>query len=102
MYFDAIVVLFLLVIVIFVFRKLSSFVYAMAIIDIFLRILTFIKYNSVPELKSLIGKYFPESIPSIIARYSDGIFYNILMWAYVIVFIIFLGYIIKYFIKKRK
>lgn len=102
MYVDVIMVLILLAVVIFLFRKFSSFVYAVAIIDIFLRILTFIRDNSVPELKSLIGKYFPESIAAIIAHYSDGIFYTILMWAYVIIFAIFLGYITKYFIKKRK
>lgn len=102
MYVDVIIVLILLGIVIFLFRKFSSFVYAVAIIDIFLRILTFVRDNSVPELKTLIGKYFPESIPAIIARYSDGIFYTIIMWAYVIIFAIFLGYITKYFIKKRK
>lgn len=102
MYVDVIVVLILLGIVIFWFRRFSSFVYSVAIIDIFLRILTFIRDNSVPELKSLIGKYFPESIPSIIARYSDGIFYTILMWIYVAIFTVFLVYITKYFIKKRK
>ena len=102
MYVDVIIVLILLGVVIFLFRKFSSFVYAVAIIDIFLRILTFIRDNSLPELKSLIGKYFPESIPVIIANYSDGIFYTILMWTYVIIFAIFLGYITKHFIKKRK
>ncbi len=102
MYIDVIVLLILLGIVIFLFRKFSSFVYAFAIIDIFLRILTFIRDNSVPELKSLIGKYFPESIASIIGHYSSGVFYTILMWIYVIIFAIFLGYVTKYFIKKRK
>ena len=102
MYIDVIVLLVLLGVVIFLFRKFSSFVYAVAIIDIFLRILTFIRDNSVPELKSLIGKYFPESIAGIIGHYSSGMFYTLLMWAYVIIFAIFLGYITKYFIKKRK
>ncbi len=102
MYIDVIVLLILLGIVIFLFRKFSSFVYAFAIIDIFLRILTFIRDNSVPELKSLIGKYFPESIASIIGHYSSGVLYTILMWIYVIIFAIFLGYVTKYFIKKRK
>ena len=50
MYIDVIVLLVLLGVVIFLFRKFSSFVYAVAIIDIFLRILTFIRDNSVPEL----------------------------------------------------
>lgn len=102
MYIDLIVLLVLLGVVVFLFRRFSSFVYAVAIIDIFLRIMTFIRDNSVPELKSLIGKYFPESIPSIIANYSDGVFYTILMWVYVGIFTVFLVYITKYFIKKRK
>ncbi len=103
MYVDLIVVVVLLAIVIFFFRRFSSFVYAMAIIDIFLRILAFIKYNvNVPELKSLIGKYFPESIAAIINNYTSGIINDIFMWIYVIIFAIFLGYITKYFIHKRK
>jgi len=102
MYVDLGVILVLLLIVIVFFRRFSSFVYAFAIIDIFLRIMTFIKYNTVPELKSLIGKYLPESIASVISRYSSGVFYTILMWAYVIIFIIFLFYVTSYFIKKRK
>lgn len=102
MYIDAIIVLCLLVAVIFVFRRFSSFVYAVAIIDIFLRILSFVKDNSVPELHNLIAKYFPESIPSIMDTYTNGILFTILMWIYVIIFTIFLFYITKYFIYKRK
>lgn len=102
MYVDLGVVLVLLIIVVVFFRKFSSFVYAFAIIDIFLRILTFIKYNTVSELRSLIGRYFPESIEAIISKYSSGIFYKILIWIYVIIFIVFLFYITSYFIKKKK
>lgn len=102
MYIDLIVIIVLLILVLVVFRKFSSFVYAMAIIDIFLRILTFIKYNTVKELKDLIARFFPESIPSIIRHYTNGILCDLIIWAYVIVFIIFLGYITSYFIRKRK
>lgn len=102
MYIDLGVIIVLLIVVVVFFRRFSSFVYAFAIIDIFLRIMTFIKYNSVPELKSLIGRYLPESIASVIGRYSSGVFYTILMWIYVILFIIFLSYVTSYFIKKKK
>ena len=98
MYIDLAIVLILLIVVVVFFRKFSSFVYAFAIIDIFLRIMTFIKNNTVPELKSLIGKYLPESIAAIIGRYSSGLVYTLLMW----LFAIFLGYITNYFIHKRK
>lgn len=102
MYVDLWIVLILLIVVVVFFRRFSSFVYAFAIIDIFLRIMTFIKNNTVPELKVLIDKYLPESIGAIIGRNFSGIVYTILMWMYVIIFIIFLVYIVSYFIKKRK
>ena len=102
MYIDLGIILVLLIVVVVFFRRFSSFVYSFAIIDIFLRILAFIKYNTVAELKSLIGKYFPESIAAVIGRYSSGVLYTILMWIYVIIYAIFLYYIIDHFIKKKK
>ena len=43
------------------FKRFSSFVFLIAIIDIFLRILTFIKNNiGLKDVAYLIGKYFPE------------------------------------------
>ena len=50
--------IYLLLIVIFCFRRFSSFVYSFAIIDIFLRLLHFLEINvPVPELQNLISKY---------------------------------------------
>lgn len=103
MYIDVIVIVILLAVLFFFFRRFSSVVYGIAIIDIFLRILTFVKNNSgVPELKTLIDTYFPESIAAIIGKYSSDMIYSILMWIYVVIFAIFLGYTIQYFVKKRK
>lgn len=99
---DAFVFLFLLVVVICFFKKLSNTVYFVAIFDIFLRILTFIKYNTLPEIKSFIAAYFPESIPNIIGKYAKDDLYTILVWTYVIVMIIFLFYVTRTFIKKNK
>lgn len=99
---DAIIFIVLLVIVICFFRRLSNTVFFVAIFDIFLRILTFIKYNTVAEVKNFIRKYFPENIPSIISKYAKGDLYTILVWIYVILMIIFLFYIIKIFIKRKK
>jgi hypothetical protein len=103
MYIDLIVVVVLLLLVVFYFRRFSNFVYAFAIIDIFLRILNFIELNvKVPELQSLIHKYFPDSIAALIGQYTDGILTTILMWVYVVLFAIFLGYTFKIFIKRKK
>ena len=91
MYIDLVVVIILLLLVLFFFRRFSSFVYAVAIIDIFFRIVTFLKDNvPVPELKVLIGKY------------SSGIFYTILMWIFVFIYMCFLFYVTRTFIHKKK
>ena len=103
MYIDLIVVLVLIGVVIYLFRRFDSFVYLIAIIDIALRILTFLKYNlGLPDVSALINKYIPESIPSLISKYASGTFETILIWIYLLIMVIFEIYIIKYFIKKRK
>ena len=103
MYIDLIILVILLLVVIMFFKRFSSFVYFVAIIDIMLRILTFIKHNiGLPDVAALLDKYIPESILAIIGRYATGIVYTIFAWAFIIIMIIFESYIIKFFIKKKK
>lgn len=100
---DAFILIVLLIIIGFWFRKLESVVYLIAIIDIFLRILTTIKNNiSSTEIYTFLNNYIPLSIPNIIDRHSNGIFNEILLWVYLGIMIVFEYYLIKYFIKKRK
>ena len=85
------------------FKRFSSFVFFMAIVDIFLRIMTFIKYNiELKDITYIIDKYLPESIFDIIHKYTNGIVSTILDWCFVVIMIIFLSYIIKIFLKKKK
>lgn len=105
MYIDLVVLIILIVIVIMFFKRFSSFVFFMAIVDIFLRILTFLKNNiGLPDVAALIGKYFPESVFDIINKYTGTIpLLNIILkWAFVIIMTIFLSYIVKIFIHKKK
>jgi len=105
MYIDLIILVILILIVVMFFKRFSSFVFLMAIIDIFLRILTFIKNNAgLKDLSYLIGKYFPENMFDIINRYTGGMhtFNLILKWCFVGIMCIFLSYIIKIFIHKKK
>lgn len=99
---DLVIFLVLLALIVFIFKSFSSFIYFVAMSDIFLRILTFIKNNcNVPELYALINKYIPESVPAIIDKYTNGVIYTVIMWIYVIIFCIFLFYTVRIFIKKR-
>jgi len=105
MYIDLIVLIVLIIIVIMFFKRFSSFVFFIAIVEIFLRILTFIKNNiGLNDISHIISKYLPENIFQIINKYTGTIYLlNILLkWGFVIIMAIFLGYIIKIFIHKKK
>lgn len=103
MYIDLIVLVVLLAIVIIFFKKISSVIYFIVIIDIFLRILTFIKLNiPLKDMAAVIDTYIPSSIPLLVGRYISGIPYTVFSWLYLVVFIIFESYIIRTFWKKKK
>ena len=103
MYIDLVVLIILMIVVIMFFKRFSSFVFFVAIFDILLRILTFIKNNiGLPDVSALIGKYIPTGILGIIDKYTSGVLESILSWAYVIIMSIFLFYICKIFFKKKK
>lgn len=103
MYFDLIVLIILVLLVVMFFKRFSSFVFFMAIVDIALRILTFIKNNiGLSDVSALIGKYVPSSIFGIIDKYTYGLPNIILKWAFVFIMTCFLSYIIKIFIHKKK
>ena len=102
MEFDVVLLIVLIVAAICYFRKLDSSVYFIASLDIFFRILTFIKNNlGSGDIRTFIGKYFPESIPGVIYKYTDGGLSTFLMWVYVIMFAVFLFYTVKILWKKR-
>lgn len=99
---DLLIIVVLIVIAVCWFRKFSSFIYALAIIDIFLRLLTFIRSNlGIPVISEFIAKYFPASIPTVINTYSTGILNIILIWGFVICIGIFEFYIIRTFFHKK-
>lgn len=103
MYIDLIVLIILLILVFFYFKRFDSFVLFVGIVEIFLRILSFVKNHiGLSDVKSLLNRYFPDNIFSIIDRYSKGSVNLILKWIFVIFMCIFLSYVIKIFIRKKK
>ncbi len=99
---DLIILVILIGIVVFFFKTFSSFIYFLAIVDIFLRIITFFKLQLANyEIYAILNKYIPTSIPGILNAYSTGILNTVLIWLYVIAMIIFESYIIKTFFRKK-
>lgn len=99
------VIILIAVIVLFVFlfkRTFSSFVYAVAVTDIFFRIVTYLKIKLTSgALYTFIDRYIPQNIPSVIEKYTNYEFSIVLIWGYVILMIVFEFYAIRIFMKKR-
>ena len=103
MYIDLIIVVAVLVIVLVVFKRFSSFVYAIALIDMFLRIVNYIASNlPITVVGTDIEKFFPSSVELIITKYTNGILCNVLMWVFVGLYACFWFYALTYFLNKRK
>lgn len=100
---DAVIILILIfVIVFFVKKTFSGFIYSVGMIDILLRLIHFLNVNLFSgEIQAFFNKYFPISIPNMIGRYTNDILETVLVWAYVVIMIIFEFYIIRTFFHKK-
>lgn len=99
-------IIFLIIIfaIVIVFRRFSSFVYAVCAMDILYRLLHFIADNiHVKELSNIINKYIPESVVSMVSKYTGngGLLYMLLVWFMFIMYAILLFYIIRILIKRK-
>jgi hypothetical protein len=85
------------------FRKFSSIVYTICIFDILLRIITKVETMiSVEKYSFYVNKYIPESIMSVIDKYTSGTVYTVANWVYVSIYLIFIILIIKNLFNKKK
>ncbi|HPF82923.1 MAG TPA: hypothetical protein PLV83_01985 [Bacilli bacterium] len=99
---DLIILLILLGLVAVFMKKFKCFVYFVGIIDIFLRIITFVKIQVTSgDIYNILNKYIPASIPDIIGNNCSDILYTILLWAYVSIMVLFEFYVFRMFLKKK-
>lgn len=99
---DLIILLVLIAIIIFFFKDFTAFVYFLGIIEMFLRIVNFIaNHIGVSELSVWMNTNFPNSIFSILAKYSNGLLYEVLCWLLVLCFCVLLFNLVKYLIKRK-
>lgn len=96
-----IVLLIAMVLVIVFYKDFRAFVYFVVFADIFLRIVSYLKTNIIKDTALSFFDFVPASIPSIIDSFDLGIFNEILLFIYFIVYIIFEIFIIRLFIKRK-
>lgn len=100
---DVIILIAIIVLFVFLFKKtFSSFVYAVAVTDIFFRIITYLKIKLTSgTLYAFLDKNIPSNIPSVIEKYTNYEFSTVLIWGYVILMIVFEFYAIRTFMRKK-
>lgn len=96
-----IVLIILLCIVIFFFRNFNACVYFVVMVDIFLRIVYYLKMNILRADAFDFFKYIPADIPTIINSFHLGVFNDLLMGIYVIMYIVFEVILINVFINRK-
>lgn len=102
MYIDAIIIVALIIVAFCWFRRFSKMVYAVAIIDIFLRLIHYISANiGIKGFYGWVRSVFPSSIPGLLDNYMNGIVLTIFIWIYVVLMVVFLFYIVRTFIRKK-
>lgn len=98
---EFIVFLVALIVITFIYRSFYSFVYFTVIIDIFLRIVSYLKENILRTDALNFLDYVPDSVSTIIKSWDFGLLTEVLLFLLVIIYIIFLALTIKHFIKKK-
>ena len=93
-----IILVLVLIVILVIFRDLRNFLYAFAIVDIFLRIVNFL-CNQVNEINNVLGK-LPSSIGAMISSESSGALEQVLLWVYAILYLLFLTYLIPSFFRR--
>ena len=93
---DLIIFMAILGCVVFFIKGLDNIVFSIGVIDIFLRIVDWFKPKlGSGEIYQFLVTYFPGSVLEICDKYTNGIVFDVLTWVYIVIYIIFEGYLIK-------
>lgn len=99
---ELVIILICSIIVFFMYKKIEKVIYFIVFMDVLLRLVAYIKQNiTIQEVYTFLNRYIPLSIPSLIDKYTTGIFNEVLIWIYVGIFIVFEYFIIRLFFKKK-
>lgn len=90
-----------LILVIVFFKDFHAFVYFVVAADIFLRLVTYFKVNIIKDTAFVFLNHIPNDVPAIIKSLDLGKFDEILIFVYVIIYMIFEGFLIRNFVKRK-
>lgn len=98
---EAIIIILIIIILVLLFKRtFSSVIYSIVIVDIFLRLVEFLRVNIGGQF-ALIFKGIPSNLNVVISNYTGGLIESILTWLLFAVYILFEFYIIRTFLRKH-
>ena len=99
---DLAVLLILIIIVVLVLKDVKWVTYLIGIVEIFLRLVNYIaNHLGIDEVADFVNRNIPGSIFEILAKYSSGLFYDVLSWILIVFFVWFLIYLINYLFRAK-
>lgn len=102
-YIDLVVLIVAIVIVVIYSKRFQTYIFGFGMIDMIFRILNIINgFIPVRDIRVFINTYIPASVPAVINNYTKGVLNTVLIWIYVIIMAIFLYYVVRIFIKRKK
>lgn len=102
-YIDLVVLIALFVFVIVYSKRFQTYIFGFGMIDILFRVLNIINsYIPINEIKTFVNTYIPSSVPAVINNYTKDVINTVLIFAYVVIMAIFLYYVVRIFIKRKK
>ena len=103
MYLDLIVLGAAVIFVLVYSKRLQTYIFGFGVIDITFRILNIIcGFIPSKDIKTMINTYIPESVPKVINSYTKDMINMVLTFSYVIIMAMFLFYVLRIFIKRKK
>lgn len=98
---DLVILLILIVVISFFFKDFTKVVYFLGIVEIFFRLIHFLgDHLKIAEVNKVINDYIPASLTDILAHYSSGLLYEILLWLLFICFLLLEVHLVRYFFKR--
>lgn len=90
-----------LILVVIFYKDFHAFVYFVVGVDVFLRLVGYLKANIIKDSAFSFFNAVPSDVPEIIRSFDLGAVTEIFIFVYVIIYIIFEIYLIRNFIKKK-
>lgn len=97
---ELIIILVLIGVVVFIYKDYKYVIYLLGCLELFFRLIHYIgDHVSFIHINGFINKFIPDSLFSVVGKYTSGTVEQIVDWVLIVAFIFLLVYLVKYLFK---